>query len=106
MGFDDAWAKFNAVRRGEIIWNMRTRQWEPRLSTQPISWRERIGGHWGNPPDPPPQGPQEPSYNAPGGLTPNQVQRIEQLNDLARRGIISDAVKDEGVRQIMSETYR
>ena len=102
---------WGAIFRGDVVWNTRTGQWEKRVSQNPLSWRERILGHWWNdrsdlPSGPPPDPDSLPTYEPPGGLSIHQLQRIDQLNDLAERSKISDAVRDEEIRQIMRETHR
>ncbi len=106
MGFDDAFEKAKALQRGDVIFNASTGKWEARNSQKPLTMKQRIFGHWGNPSDPPSTQQPPPQNQSSVGLTPYQLQCIEQMNDLARRGTITDAVRDDEIHRIMAETHR
>jgi len=99
--------------RGDIVWNHQTEQWERRnLDESPPWWKLGID-HSNRHPDspvslpkqPPPHHDSLPSHETPGALTHDQLLRIQQINDLASRGVITDAVRDDEVNTIASEDH-
>jgi hypothetical protein len=99
--------------RGEIVWNPHTDQWEKRHFDGSHPWWILGIDHSDSYPDspvalpkqPPPSHDSLPSHEAPGGLTHNQLIRIQQINDLASRGVLTDAARDEEVNRITSEDH-
>jgi hypothetical protein len=99
------------IIRGEIVWNPHTDQWEKRHFDESQPWWKLGIDHSYSYPDspvplpkqPPPSHESLPSHEPPGGLTHDQLIRIEQINDLCSRGVISAAARDDEVNRIRSE---
>lgn len=99
--------------RGDIVWNHQTERWERRnLDKAPPWWKFGIDNsnrHSDSPvslpKQPPPHHDSLPAHETPGALTHDQLIRIQQINDLANRGVITDAVRDDEVNTIASEDH-
>ena len=99
--------------RGEIVWNPDTDQWEKKDFDESRPWWKLGIDHSYEYPDspvslpkqlPPPQD-SIPSHEGTGGLTHDQLIRLHQVNDLASRGVITDAARDDEVNRITSEDH-
>ena len=101
------------IIRGEIVWNPQTDQWEKRHFDESQPWWKLGIDHSYTysdspvplPKQPPPPHESLPSHEPPGGLTHDQLIRIQQINDLASRGVITDAARDDEVSKIMGEDH-
>lgn len=99
--------------RGEIVWNPQDDRWEKRHFDPSRPWWVFGIDHSNSHPDspvslpkqPPPAHDSLPPNESPGGLTHDQLIRIQQVNDLASRGVISDATRDEEANTIASEGH-
>ena len=94
--------------RGEIVWNHQDERWERRdFDPSHPWWRfgiDQSGSHPDSPvslPKQPPPAHDSLSPNeSPAALTHVQLIRIQQVNDLASRGVITDVVRQEEVNKI------
>jgi hypothetical protein len=97
--------------RGQIVWNPHTDQWEKRHFDESHPWwvlgvdhsYEYTDSPVSLPKQPPASHDSLPSHESPGGLTHDQLIRILQINDLASRGVIDDAARDDEVNRITNE---
>ena len=99
--------------RGEIVWNHQDERWERRHSDASTPWWKLGVDDSGSHPDspvplpkqPPPHHEALPSQETSAALTHDQLIRIQQINDLASRGVITDAVRDDEVEKITGEDH-
>lgn len=99
--------------RGEIVWNHEDERWERRPFDASIPWWKLGVDDSGRHPDSPVTLPKEPpphhddllSQETTGALTHDQLIRIQQINDMASRGVITDDVRDDEVREIAGEDH-
>ncbi len=99
--------------RGEIVWNHQDERWERRdFDPSRPWWRfgiDQSGSHPDSPvslpKQPPPAHDSLPSNESPAALTHDQLIRIQQVNDLASRGVITDAARDDEANRIASEGH-
>ena len=99
--------------RGEIVWNHRDARWERRDFDPSHPWWklgiDQSGSHPASPvplpKEPPPAHDSLPPNESPGGLTHDQLVRIQQINDLASRGVISDDVRADEANKIAGEGH-
>jgi hypothetical protein len=99
--------------RGEIIWNHQDQRWERRDFDPSHPWWklgiDQSGSHPASPvplpKEPPPAHDSLPPNESPGGLTHDQLVRIQQINDLASRGVISDDVRADEANKIAGEGH-
>ena len=99
--------------RGEIVWNPHTDQWEKRHFDESRPWWALGIDHSSTysdspvslPNQPPPPHDSLPPHESSGGVTHDQLIRIHQINDLASRGVIDNAARDDEVNRITSEDH-
>ena len=104
-------AEYLGMIRGQIVWNHQTDQWEKRHFDESHPWWMLGIDHSyaysdspvSLPNQPPPSHDSLPSHESPGGLTHDQLVRILQINDLASRGVIDEAARDDEVNRITNE---
>ena len=104
--------EYLGIIRGEIVWNPHADRWEKKHFESSHPWWELVGlAHPEAHPDSPVPLPKEPPpphealapHEGPTGLTHDQLIRIQQINDLATRGVITEAERDDEINGITSE---
>jgi len=97
--------------RGEIVWNYQDERWERRHYDASTPWW-KLGVDDANrhpdspvslPNEPPPHHESLPPQETPATLTHDQLIRVQQINDMASRGVITDAVRHDEVNKIAGE---
>jgi hypothetical protein len=97
--------------RGDVVWNPQNDQWEKRHHDVSHPWW-KLGVDDSHtypdspvplPKQPPPSHESLPAHESPGGLTHDQLIRIQQINDLASRGVINDSAREDEVNRVVSE---
>jgi len=96
--------------RGEIVWNHQDERWEQRHYDASTPWWKLGVDDSNSHPDSPVSLPKEPPphhdslpQETPGALTHDQLIRVQQINELASRGVITDAVRHDEVNKIAGE---
>lgn len=101
------------MMRGEIVWNHEHERWERRHFDASTPWW-KLGVDTSNrhpdspvslPTEPPPHHDDLPPQETPGALTHDQLIRVQQINEMASRGVISDAVRHDEVEKIAAEEH-